>query len=110
MSDGQTIGPVQAAMRAKLEAALAPQLLVIRDDSARHAHHAGARAHAAKQGAGATGAGETHFDITLVSPRFEGLGRVARQRAVMEALREELAGPVHALSLTCRTPEEVSAE
>lgn len=100
-----TPGPVQAAMRAKLEAAFAPQLLEITDDSARHAHHAGARAHAERLGK-AQGSGETHFSVTIVSAAFEGQGAVARQRAVYAALAEELAGPVHALSLTCRTPAQ----
>lgn len=97
--------PVQAAMRAKLEAAFAPQLLEITDDSARHAHHAGARAHAGRLGK-AAGSGETHFTITIVSAAFEGQGPVARQRAVYAVLAEELAGPVHALSLACRTPAQ----
>jgi BolA protein len=106
MTGSSEPGPVQAAMRARLEAAFAPLSLVIRDDSARHAGHAGARAHAAKQGGGAVSAGETHFDLAIVSDAFEGLSRVARQRAVMDVLRAELAGPVHALSMSCRTPAE----
>ncbi|MGE0661312.1 MAG: BolA family protein [Reyranellaceae bacterium] len=85
-------------MRDKLTAALSPQRLEIVDDSARHAGHAGAR-----QG------GESHFNVTVVSARFSGLNRIARQRLVYEALAEELAGPVHALSLKLRTPEEEGA-
>lgn len=100
------MGPVQSAMRAKLEAAFAPVALEIIDDSARHAHHAGARAHAAKQGGGAAGSGETHFTVSLTAAAFAGLSRVARQRAVFAVLQEELAGPVHALSLQCRAPGE----
>jgi BolA family transcriptional regulator, general stress-responsive regulator len=46
------MGPVQLQMRTKLEAAFAPTRLEITDDSARHAGHAGARTHAAKQGGG----------------------------------------------------------
>jgi BolA family transcriptional regulator, general stress-responsive regulator len=93
------MGPVQLQMRAKLEAAFAPSRLDITDDSARHAGHAGARAHAAKQGGGAEGVGETHFDIVIESAAFAGMGRVACQRAVYDVLATELAGPVHALSL-----------
>jgi BolA family transcriptional regulator, general stress-responsive regulator len=99
-------GPVQSAIRAKLEAGLAPALLVITDDSARHAHHAGARAHAAKQGGGAGAAGETHFTVEVVSAAFEGLNRIARQRLVFDLVAEELTGPVHAFALSCRTPTE----
>ena len=93
------MGPVQLQMRIKLEAAFAPTRLTITDDSARHAGHAGARAHAAKQGGAALSVGETHFDIVIESVAFAGLGRVACQRAVYGVLAEELAGPVHALSL-----------
>lgn len=89
---------VAGRMRDKLTAALSPQRLEIVDDSARHAGHAGAR-----QG------GESHFNVTVVSARFSGLNRIARQRLVYEALAEELAGPVHALSLKLRTPEEEGA-
>jgi BolA family transcriptional regulator, general stress-responsive regulator len=93
------MGPVQLQMRTKLDAAFAPTRLEITDDSARHAGHAGAKVHAAKQGGAATGVGETHFDIVIESAAFAGLNRVACQRAVYSVLAEELAGPVHALSL-----------
>ena len=48
--------------------------------------------------------GETHFAVTIVSAAFAGLSRVARQRLVYEALAEELATRVHALSLTTLIP------
>ena len=98
------MGPVQIQMREKLVAAFAPLLLDIQDDSARHAGHAGAAQHAAKQGGAATGVGETHFSITIISTAFAGLSRVARQRAVYEVLKDELAGPVHALALKADAP------
>jgi len=34
---------------------------------------------------------------------------VARQRAVNAVLKEELAGPVHALSIRAQTPQEAQA-
>jgi BolA family transcriptional regulator, general stress-responsive regulator len=98
------MGPVQLQMRAKLDAAFSPTRLEINDDSARHAGHAGARSHAAKHGGSAPGTGETHFDIMIESAAFEGLNRVACQRAVYAVLAKELAGPVHALSLKTTTP------
>ena len=82
-------------IRAKLTAALQPTRLVIRDESARHAGHAGARPE-----------GETHFHIEIVSTAFAGDSRVARQRRVYTLLAEEMAGPVHALALATLTPEE----
>ncbi len=82
------MGVVADTMQAKLMQAFAPTLLEIVDDSARHAGHAGHH-----------GGGESHFNVVIVSPAFAGLSRVARQRAVHAVLEQELAGPVHALSL-----------
>ncbi len=86
---------VAERMRAKLTERFLPTRLVIVDDSQRHAGHAGARP-----------GGETHFTVTIVSPVFAGLSRVARQRLVYETLAAEIAGGVHALSLTTATPDE----
>ena len=88
-------GRVQAAMRRKLSVALAPSRLDIVDDSARHAGHAGARPE-----------GESHFNVEIVSARFAGLSRVARQRLVYEALADELRTDIHALALKTLTPDE----
>jgi BolA protein len=90
---------VAANIRAKLTADFAPVALDIEDQSARHAGHAGATRSDGSQG-------ETHFHIRLVSSAFEGLSRVERQRRVYAALKDELAGPVHALSLSAFTPAE----
>lgn len=89
---------VQASIRRKLDAALGPLRLDIVDESARHAGHAGARP-----------GGETHFRVEIVSPRFAGLSRIARQRLVHEVLAQELKDRVHALSLKALAPEEDGA-
>jgi BolA family transcriptional regulator, general stress-responsive regulator len=86
---------VAAAIHRKLSGRFAPTRLDIVDESHRHAGHAGARPE-----------GETHFAVTIVSAAFAGHNRVARQRLVYEALAEELATRIHALSLTTLTPEE----
>ena len=91
-------GPVQAALRRKLSEALAPSRLDIVDDSARHAGHVGARPQ-----------GETHFTVEIVSARFAGLSRVARQRLVYGVLADELRTDVHALALKTLAPEEDGA-
>ncbi len=80
---------------AVLTAGFAPTALHITDDSARHAGHAGA----------APG-GQTHYTVLLVSGAFRGVSRVARSRAVHDALADEFASGLHALALTLRTPEE----
>ena len=96
MSDG----PIATLIREKLTAAFAPQRIELEDDSWKHAghHHEG--------GMDAKDGGESHFQLTIVSNAFEGQGRVARQRAINAALKDELAGPVHALAVRAMTPAE----
>ena len=84
-----------ARIRSALMARLSPEMLEVVDDSARHAGHSGA-----------TAAGQTHYNVAVVSRAFEGLGRVARHRLVNEALADEFSGGLHALSLVLRTPAE----
>jgi BolA protein len=83
---------------ARIRAALAPLdpvALDVVDDSAKHAGHAGARA-----------GGQTHYNVLIVSPRFEGLNRVARHRLVNQALVAEFETGLHALSLVLKAPGE----
>lgn len=82
-------------LAACLEEHFVPALLEVRDDSARHAGHAGARPE-----------GETHYAVHLVSATFSGQSRVARARAVHAALEKEFGGGLHALSLKLQTPAE----
>ncbi|WP_233433450.1 BolA family protein [Lysobacter soli] len=82
------------AIRAALEAALAPVSLEIEDESHRHAGHAGA----------ADGRG--HFRVDVVSEAFAGLGPIARHRAVYAALGDLMTTDIHALSIRARTPAE----
>jgi BolA protein len=89
------VGAVTELLERKLTDAFAPASLQIDDDSARHAGHAGARQ-----------SGESHFNVVIVSALFEGVSRVQRQRMVYSALAEELAGPVHALSVRALAPGE----
>jgi BolA family transcriptional regulator, general stress-responsive regulator len=89
------VGAVTEQLQRKLTGAFAPTRLTIDDDSARHASHAGAR-----QG------GESHFNVVIESAAFDGVSRVQRQRMVYRAVAEELAGPVHALSVKALAPGE----
>jgi BolA protein len=86
---------VADTIRDKLTERFAPTRLAVEDESHRHIGHEGARP-----------GGETHFAVTVVSAAFAGHSRVARQRLVYEALAEELANRVHALSVKALTPEE----
>jgi BolA protein len=85
-----------ARIRAALEAALAPVALEVVDDSARHAGHAGARD------------GRGHFNVEVVSTAFQGMGSLARHRAVYAALGEMMATDIHALSIRALTPGEAA--
>ena len=86
---------VAQTIERKLTARFAPLRLEVVDESHRHEGHAGAQP-----------GGETHFNVTLVSPVFAGMSRVARQRLVYETLAEELRGGVHALALATLAPDE----
>jgi BolA protein len=91
------MGPISDAIRSKLSDAFQPTRLEVEDDSARHRGHAGARE-----------GGESHFNVLIISAAFSGASHVARQRMVYRALAEELAGPVHALSVRALAPGEGS--
>ncbi|MDH0864312.1 BolA family transcriptional regulator [Mitsuaria sp. GD03876] len=82
-----------AAIEARLQAALEPVSLRLRDDSAHHAGHAGAR-----EGG--------HYYLEIVSPRFAGLPRVARHRLVYDALADLMQKGIHALAIDARAPDE----
>ena len=87
-----------ARLEAALTQAFSPTQLRVIDNSASHAGHAGAKP-----------GGETHYDVLIVSAAFRGMNRVARSRTVHDALADEFAGGMHALSLTLRTPEEAAS-
>ena len=86
---------VRDAIEEKLSHSLGSHSLVVKDESASHAGHAGARP-----------GGESHFRVEMVAKAFSGLSRIERQRMVYDLLAEELAGSVHALELKLRAPEE----
>lgn len=79
---------LSATIRAKLTAAFAPTALDVIDESESHRGHGGWRE-----------GGQTHFRVVMRAPAFNRLSRVDRSRAVHAALRDELAGGVHALAL-----------
>jgi len=79
----------------KLTDTYTPHDLQITDESHLHQGHSGARPE-----------GETHFRVYMVAALFDGMSRVARQRHVLDCLADELQGPVHALALKLRSPQE----
>lgn len=53
---------------------------------------------------------ETHFKVTLVSHEFEGMPLISRHRLINTLLKDELAGPIHALALHTMTPTQWKAK
>ena len=82
---------VQQSIETKLQEALAPGHLSVMNES--HMHSVPANS-------------ETHFKVIVVSEAFVGKTRVARHQTVNGLLADELAGPVHALSIQAHTSEE----
>ena len=65
-----------------------PLHLDVIDESHLHAGHMGA-----------VPGVSTHFNVKIVSDKFEGLLPIKQHKLVYDALKEQLEGPVHALSL-----------
>ena len=80
---------VQELIRNKIQEEFDPLHLDVVDESHKH-----------------RGGSESHFKILVVSNKFEGQSRVDRQRSMNELLRDELAGPIHALMQRLLTPAE----
>jgi len=76
-----------------LREALAPQRLVVQDDSHLHAGHAGAR-----EG--------RHFSVAISAEAFRGQSRLRRHRLVYDAVASLMAQGIHALAIDARLPEE----
>jgi BolA protein len=95
MQPGLT-GPIAAEITERLTQALHPTHLQVVDDSEKHRGHGGYNA----------ASGESHFTVEIEAPAFTGLSRVARQRAVNDALRDLLVERVHALAIKARAPGE----
>lgn len=82
-------------IRERLQRHFVPVELSVRDDSAHHRGHAGARD------------GRGHFAVRIVSSAFAPHGRLARHRLVYEALGDLMQTDIHALSITALAPGEV---
>lgn len=86
---------VEQQIRQSLMLALEPIRLDVVNESHLHAGHTGS-----------PGTGESHFRVLIVSPRFGGLGRLARHRLVNDAVAGLLRDKVHALAIKAYAPGE----
>jgi len=82
---------IQANIEEKITDALQPEYLEVANESHMHNVPPGS---------------ESHFKVTVVTTEFNGKMLVARHRILNQLLKDELNGPVHALSLNTLTPEE----
>lgn len=83
---------VEDEIRAKLEQAFQPSALSVLDESEQHRGHAGYQE-----------GGQSHFRVTIAAPAFAEMTRIARHRAVHDALGKDLIGRIHALALEIST-------
>lgn len=90
------MGIIGTSIKEKLEEAFNPSQLEVNDESHKHAHHRGAHEHAADGGSA-----ESHFHVIIVSEKFKALSRLAKHRAVLEVLEDEMT-KIHAFSLDAR--------
>src|SRR5262245_48795536 len=86
---------MKALIEERLTKAFAPERLLVLDESAAHAGHAGYRE-----------GGESHFRVRIVSAAFAGLGRLDRHRRVTAPLAPAFARGVHALAIEAAAPGE----
>ena len=82
---------VQHQIEQRIRRSLAPEFLRIVNESSKHRVPDDA---------------ETHFDVTIVSDHFADTSLLERHRQIQKLLTDELAGPVHALSLHTYTSGE----
>jgi BolA family transcriptional regulator, general stress-responsive regulator len=81
-------------IHAALVEAFSPGEVQVKDDSAAHAGHAGAR-----EGG--------HYSVRVVSARFTGRPTLERHRLVYDALAPLMGrGGIHALAIVARAPGE----
>ena len=83
--------PIRDQIINKLNEALKPSLLDVKDDSHKHIGHAGHN-----------GQGESHFKVHIVSAEFVGKSRVVRHQLVYAVLKD-LIPPIHALQIKAET-------
>ena len=82
---------VQETIESKITDALSPSYLTVINESYMHSVPPGS---------------ESHFKLVVVADSFDGVPRVRRHQTVNGILKDELSGPLHALSMETLTPEE----
>ena len=82
-------------IRVLLETTFEPESLDVEDDSQKHAGHEGAKG------------GMGHFNVSIVSAKFNGMNILARHRAVYAALEDMMQTDIHALAIDAVASDEL---
>ena len=82
-------------IRQRLQSAFEPESLEVEDDSHKHIGHEGAKG------------GLGHFNVAIVSARFNGVKPVARHRLIYAALGELMQTDIHALAIDAVASDEL---
>ena len=91
----QTMG-TKDKIYARLKKELSPQYLHIVDESTRHAGHSEAKT-----------SGGGHYEVIIVSTRFQKMTLLRRHRMIYKSLRDNLLQKeIHALKIQAFTPQE----
>ncbi len=85
----------QQDIESTLREAFRPERLIVINESHLHAGH-----RPEEEGP------ETHMRVRIVSDAFAGIGRVARHRAINDALEAEFKAGLHALAVEAAAPGE----
>jgi BolA protein len=78
----------------RLQNALSPTELLVKDQSHLHVGHEGAKD------------GKGHFEVTIVSDEFIGVNRISRHRLIYDALGNLMDSDIHALRINAFSPSE----
>ena len=87
----ERIMQVQERIEKKLQSAFDPEFLQVQNESNQHNVPAGS---------------ESHFKVVIVSSKFEQKSLLQQHQLINHVLAEELAGPIHALSIQAKTPTQ----
>lgn len=93
----RVIGPIESAMITKIDNSLSPIELIIKNDSWKHSHHSAMK--------GVDNVVESHFNVTIVSEKFDKMTKLARHRSVFKLLDDEIK-QIHGFQVNCKTLPE----
>ena len=82
---------VQTRIEKKLQIAFEPLFLQVQNESNQHNVPPGS---------------ESHFKVVIVSQKFEQKSLLQQHQLINKVLAEDLAGPIHALSIQSKTPSQ----